>query len=334
LISVTLDETFRPPRWMRGPHLQSMLPSLPVRRTWIERRTRTLTDASEEVLLDCGDGVRLQAFASSQVSRGRERGRRVAVLLHGWEGSAESLYILSLGQELFDRGYEVVRLNLRDHGATHHLNREIFHSCRLPEVVGAMRALQAHHAGRPLHLAGFSLGGNFMLRVAAQAREAKLDVAAVAAVSPVLDPARTLVALETGFFAYNSYFVRKWLRSLLKKQEAWPGEYDFAEVSRLTDLRRMTAMLVAQFTDFPSLDAYLAGYAITGERLETIEAPATVVTAADDPIIPVHDIERIARPKHLSLIITRHGGHNGFIDHLSNSTFADRAVVSAFEQGG
>jgi predicted alpha/beta-fold hydrolase len=334
LIALTSDETFQPPRWMRGPHLQSMLPSLPGRRTWIERRAMALIRASEELLLDCGDDVRLQAFVASQVRAGREQGRRVAVLLHGWEGSAESLYVLSLGQELFDRGYEVVRLNLRDHGATHHLNREIFHSCRLSEVIGAMRVLQKRYAGKPLHLAGFSLGGNFMLRVAAQAPAAKLDIAAVAAVSPVLDPARTLVALETGFFAYNNYFVRKWLRSLLKKQEAWPGEYDFAEVSRLTDLRRMTAMLVAQFTDFPSLDAYLAGYAITGERLETIEAPATVVTAADDPIIPVHDIERIARPKHLSLIITRHGGHNGFIDHLSNSTFADRAVVSAFEQGG
>jgi uncharacterized protein len=148
----------------------------------------------------------------------------------------------------------------------------------------------------------------------------------------VLDPARTLVALETGFFAYNTYFVRKWLRSLLKKQAAWPGEYDFAEVSRLTDLRRMTAMLVAQFTDFPSLDAYLAGYAITGERLETIEAPATVITAADDPIIPVRDIERLARPKHLSVTITRHGGHNGFLDHLANTTFADRAVIAAFER--
>jgi uncharacterized protein len=332
LIALTLDETFQPPRWMRGPHLQSMLPSLPVRRTWIERRVTTLIGASEEVLLDCGDDVRLQAFASDQVRRGREPGRRVAVLLHGWEGSAESLYVLSLGQELFDRGYEVVRLNLRDHGATHHLNREIFHSCRLSEVIGAMRALQARYAGKPLHLAGFSLGGNFMLRVAAQAPGAKLDVAAVAAVSPVLDPARTLVALETGFFAYNSYFVRKWLRSLLKKQAAWPGEYDFAQVARLTDLRRMTAMLVAQFTEFPNLDAYLAGYAITGERLETIEAPATLITSADDPIIPVGDIEHLARPRHLSVTITRHGGHNGFLDHLSHSTFADRAVVNAFER--
>jgi uncharacterized protein len=331
-MSVRIDEAFQPPRWLRGPHLQSMLPSLPMRRDWVERRTLPLIGASEEIVLDCGDGVRLQAFAASQRRRGRQPGDKTAVVLHGWEGSADSLYVLSLGQELFTRGYEVVRLNLRDHGATHHLNREIFHSCRLPEVVGAMRTLQARFGGKPLYLAGFSLGGNFMLRVAAQASDAKLDVAAVAAVSPVIDPAATLVALEKGFFAYHSYFTRKWLRSLLKKQAAWPDDYDFAGVAKLGDLRTMTASLVRQFTEYPSLEAYLSGYAITGERLATLDAPASIFTAIDDPIIPAGDLERLARPKNLSVTLTRHGGHNGFLEHLSNATWADRAVVTAFER--
>ena len=94
---------------------------------------------------------------------------RPVVLLHGWEGSAESLYVLSLAQQLYRRGFEVVRLNLRDHGETHHLNRELFHSCRLPEVVGAVRSAAAALPRPALQLVGFSLGGNFMLRVAAQA---------------------------------------------------------------------------------------------------------------------------------------------------------------------
>ena len=94
---------------------------------------------SRELLLDCGDGVRLQAFHSTPIAG---RSRTMAVLLHGWEGSAQSLYVLSLAQTLHAAGFDVVRLNLRDHGDTHHLNRELFHSCRLPEVVGAVRRLQ------------------------------------------------------------------------------------------------------------------------------------------------------------------------------------------------
>ena len=136
-------------------------------------RATALLRASREMVLDCGDGVRLQAFHAA--AAGGEG--RVAVLLHGWEGSADSTYVLALAQQLYDRGFDVVRLNLRDHGATHHLNRELFHSCRLPEVVGAIRRIQLMFPGKPLHLAGFSLGGNFMLRAAAQAEQAGLELA-------------------------------------------------------------------------------------------------------------------------------------------------------------
>src|SRR6185312_14747244 len=165
-----LSDDFSPPSWLRNRHLQSMLASTGARRGPIARRAAPLIAAQREMLLDCGAGVRLQCFRSTP----RAGGATPVVLLHGWEGSAESLYILSLGQQLFERGFDVLRLNLRDHGDTHHLNRELFHSCLLPEVVGAMQALQVALGGQPLRLVGFSLGGNFMLRVGAQAREADL----------------------------------------------------------------------------------------------------------------------------------------------------------------
>jgi len=202
-----VEDDFRPPRWLRNRHLQSMLASTAWRRGRILRGAAALLAAQRELLLDCGAGVRLQCFVSSPAPGGGP-----VVLLHGWEGSADSLYVLSLAQLLFAQRFAVVRLNLRDHGDTHHLNRELFHSCRLPEVIGAVRALQQHFAGTALRLVGFSLGGNFMLRVAAQAREAGLDLAHVIAVSPVLDPAQTLTALERGLPGYERYFVRKWLR--------------------------------------------------------------------------------------------------------------------------
>src|ERR1700704_7004508 len=149
-----------------------MLASTAWRRTRIPRAAAPLLAAQRELLLDCGAGVRLQCFRSSPP---HGSGPPV-VLLHGWEGSADSLYVLSLAQQLFAQRFEVMRLNLRDHGDTHHLNRELFHSCRLPEVVGAISSLQRLFPDKPLHLVGFSLGGNFMLRVAAQADEAGLDV--------------------------------------------------------------------------------------------------------------------------------------------------------------
>ncbi len=307
-----------------------MLASTGARRGPIVRRSAHVVAAEKELLLDCGDGVRLQCFHSSPaVSTGR-----VAVLLHGWEGSAQSLYILSLAQQLFERGFEVVRLNLRDHGDTHHLNRELFHSCRLPEVVGAVGSLQRLFRGEPLNLVGFSLGGNFMLRVAAEAGTANLNVAKVIAVSPVLDPETTLLALEEGMQGYQWYFVRKWMRSLLKKQAVWPADYDFREIGRLSSLRRMTAELIARFTDFPTLDDYLNGYSITGNRLARLEVPANIITALDDPIIPAHSLERLARPSCLRVTVTRFGGHCGFLERLVGPSWVERRIVAELEPVG
>jgi predicted alpha/beta-fold hydrolase len=279
--------------------------------------------AERPMLLECGGGVRLQCFHSTP-----PRGSGIpVVLLHGWEGSAESLYVLSLGQQLFERGFDVLRLNLRDHGDTHHLNRDLFHSCLLPEVVGAMRALQAE-LGKPLRLVGFSLGGNFMLRVGAQARDAGLDIARIIAVSPVLDPGDTLRALESGFVGYPLYFVRKWWRSLLKKQAAWPTHYDFAPLRRVRDLRRLTAELIRRFTDFGSLEEYLDGYSITGGRLRGLEAPTTIITSLDDPIIPAAGLVRLARPPALRIVMTQFGGHCGFLDRLTGPTWVERRILA------
>lgn len=330
-----MQETFQPPVWISSRHLQSILPSLQVRRPWVERRLHDILTASREVLLDCGEGVTLQGLLAAQAARpaaaGSGREPRVAVLLHGWEGSAGSLYMLSLAQQLYARGFDVVRLNLRDHGETHHLNRELFHSCRLPEVIGAVRAIQQRYEGVPLHLAGFSLGGNFMLRVAARAAEERLAIAKVVAVSPVLEPSATLDALEHGFFAYHWYFVRKWTRSLARKQAAWPADYDFASLGTRPSLRAMTAELVRRFTSFPSLEDYLRGYALTDGRLAGLEVPATMIVSLDDPIIPAHDLARIARPQHLKLITTRRGGHCGFMERLSGSTWAERRVIAELD---
>jgi uncharacterized protein len=319
-----VEEDFQPSFWLRNQHLQSMLASTSWRRVRILRRAAPLLGAAREVLLECGEGVRLQCFISSPPRVAAEP----VVLLHGWEGSAESLYMLSLAQQLFERGFAVVRLNLRDHGETHHLNRELFHSCRLKEVVGAIGALQQRCAGGPLQLVGFSLGGNFMLRVAAEAGAARLNLARVIAVSPVLDPGATLVALERGMPGYELYFVRKWLRSLRKKQAAWPDVYDFTQLARLRDLRRMTAELVKSHTDFPTLEHYLNGYAIIGERLAHLEVPSNILTSLDDPIIPAAGLAQLARPRALTVTVTRRGGHCGFFETLKEPSWLERRILN------
>jgi uncharacterized protein len=316
---------------LRNAHLQSVLGNLPPQGWFVRRRAQRLLASSRELLLDCGEGVRLQGFYSPQAEHGRAAVGRLAVLLHGWEGSAASSYVLSCAALLYQRGFDVVRLNLRDHGSTHALNRDLFHSCRLPEVVGAIRALSARLPEARVCLGGFSLGGNFMLRVAADSH-APETIAGVVAISPVIDPQATLRALEQGLGLYRRYFVRRWSRSLRIKQRAWPGVHEFADLWQLQDLRQMTAALVRRHTEFATLEAYLEGYALTGKRLESLRVPASILLSADDPIIPATDLERLAPSQLLTVVRTEHGGHCGFMERWGRPSFADGYMLAQFER--
>jgi len=189
-------------------------------------------------------------------------------------------------------------------------------------VIGAVRAIRAAYSPHWLGLAGFSLGGNFALRIGADAPDAGLD--RVVAICPVLDPARTMVALDRGASIYQRYFIRKWSASLYRKSELWPGLYDFGSLKRHPDLQQMTDFLVREYTEYPTLRSYLDGYAITGARLSSLSVPSSILASLDDPIIPAEDLGRLVRPPSLELAVTNRGGHCGFVESLAGPSFADR----------
>lgn len=299
---------FRPAPGLGNAHLQSFLASTGPRRALASRRAARLRAAAREEILDCGDGIRLHGVHSPHPAA--ERG--LAILIHGWHGTAESAYLLSAGGHLFECGFSVFRLHLRDHGPSHHLNRELFNSTRLPEVVAAVRRILELHPHRQHFLGGFSLGGNFALRVALAAPAHGIALDRVVAVCPVLDPAHTMDALSRSP-VYHEYFRRKWRNALLQKLVHFP-EYGYApELARLRSLEAMNEFFVPRYTGFRDTRSYLEAYAITGDRLAALTVPSHIVTSRDDPVIPAADLARLARPPALTIELTERGGHCGFI---------------------
>jgi len=278
---------------------------------------------AREVILDCGDGVRLLA----RVDIPEQSNGRVVQMIHGWEGHADSGYMLSVAPLLVAAGYTVVRLNLRDHGDSHHLNKELFHSCRLPEVVGAAQAVQAMFPDLGLALAGFSLGGNFCLRVGAEAQRVGLTIDKIVAVCPVLNPIQTMAALDGGWIMYRQFFIKKWRRSLAKKRAAFPGEFDFGDLQRFQTLRAMTDFLITRFTEYEDLHTYLRGYAIIGSRLEELQVPATLLLASDDPVIPISGLDDMRLPGSTRVAQTERGGHVGYLNSLAAHSWLDEFVL-------
>ncbi len=325
-----MNADFQPSWFLRNAQVQSVLATKgPRRQRWL-RRGSQMEALQQWHVLECADGVRLTGFHSPQPPGVEPRG--LVVLIHGWEGSHGSVYLYSIACALHAAGYNVFRLNLRDHAGTHDLNKELFHSARMGEVLDAIDAIRRIDSTAALYVVGFSLGGNFALRVALQGPARGISPRLTVGVSPSIDPGATLRAIDEGPLLFRWYFLDKWRKSLAAKKAAWP-DYDFTSYRSLRSFVDATARFVADHTEYPSYEDYLAQYTLTPRMLMDSPAPLAVITAVDDPVIPIRDFAGLeARGSVVSYLETAYGGHCGFIENLGMDAWAERQVLQLFEQ--
>lgn len=252
------------------------------------------------------------------------------MLLHGWEGSVDSAYILSTGKFLYNKGFSIFRLNYRDHGDTHHLNTGLFYAVLLDEVYNAVRLVSESEGELPFFLVGFSMGGNFALRVARKCGENAIsNLSHVVSISPVLDPEKSTRAIDD-FYLIRRYFLKKWQRSLKKKQGYFPDRYDFSEVLSLNTIAGMTDWMIERYSDYENASVYFGHYALLNDALGDIPARTTIITAKDDPIIPVDDFYNLKTNSLTDLIVHRYGGHNGFLETWSGKAWYEQKMIEIF----
>lgn len=322
---------FRPALGLGHPSVQGVLASKrPVHRQW-RRRGLDLNARSNFHVLDCGEGVRLTGMHSAHPP-GTASG--LVLLIHGWEGCHDSSYLYSMACALFDAGYNVFRLNLRDHGGTHHLNREMFHSARMAEVLGACAAIRRIDATERLYVIGFSLGGNFALRIALRGPAAGIHPRLTIAVSPSIDPGATLLGIDQGPDLFRWYFLDRWRRTLEAKRRAWP-HYDFSVYKPLKRFVDVTRQFVADHTEYASYEDYLAQYTLRPAMLIDSPSPISIITARDDSVIPVRDFEGLSiRGSVMSFDLTECGGHCGFIENWRLESWAETRALELLRTHG
>lgn len=321
----TQVSSFEPPLGLGNRHVQTIFSSVGPRRYKAQKEFARFKNTETKMTLECGDGVRL-AGSLNRSENGNNT--ELAILIHGWEGSQDSSYMLSMASRLLSDGIDVFRLNLRDHGDTHHLNQGIFNSTLIDEVIGGIEHLQRQLSYSKWYLVGFSLGGNFSLRVAALAHGRELTLQSVIAFCPVIHAASSNVVLNSRQnWLYGRYFVRKWKNSLRKKLRHFP-EYGFAHtLSKMKTLDEMNQQLVPVYTPFKDLDTYFEAYAISGQRLADTICPCYLHFAKDDMIIPVEGVRDLADNPDLHITITDKGGHCGFLENWQFDSWQDQRAA-------
>ena len=277
------------------------------------RRETLLTPDGDELLLDHLDApVRNDRFRF--------------VLLHGLEGSANSVYIQGLLSVIARLGFAATAINFRScardpkrfGGTIPNRRPRLYHSGETTDFDFVVRTLRDREPNAQLLAAGASLGGNVLLKWLGE-HPGQTNVTAAATMSVPYDLGAGSRFMEGGFLP--RFYVTRFLVTLRKKAKRMAAL--FPDVRDKLDLEAvMRARTFREFDDaangpihgFTGADDYY-NRASSIYFLHSITTPTLCISAADDPFLPAEVLERVkaVASDSVEFLITNHGGHTGFV---------------------
>lgn len=297
---------------------------------WARRRSLPGLPAAVPRLFDIDQDTRVLGHCHWQAM---PKTRPTLVTLHGLEGSSDAHYMRGIADKAFRRGFNVVRLNQRNCGGTEHLSSGLYHSGLTADVQSVLEQLVAGDGLPSIAVSGYSLGGNLALRLAGTyGDEAPPWLHAVCAVSPTLELGACMDLMERpSNRLYEWNFMQSLQRRMRRKARLFPGRYDVRGIWRIWSVRDFDDRFTAPHHGFANADDYY--YRAASMRVvDRIRVPSLVITAEDDPFIslpPFRDPKVTGNPA-ITLAITRHGGHCGFIERARDGYdgyWAEREIV-------
>jgi len=299
---------FEPRRGLSNGHLQTIAGN------FLPRPAFRLAALSETVEVDPADGSRVLCHCHWQPEPDRA-GRLTVVLVHGLEGSSDSRYIQGITARAWAAGLNVIRMNMRTCGGTERLTPTLYHS----GLSGDVGVVVRHYAGRfgleRVALAGYSMGGNLVLKLAGE-WGSRPPLCAVAAVCPAIDLAPGADALHEPLNrAYEWKFLRGLMARYRRKAKLFPEIYAPRKaIGPVRSIREFDNKILARYWGFRDADDYY-DRAAAARVVDKIAVPTLILHAQDDPFIRLLPETRakLLANSHVSFVETRYGGHCAYL---------------------
>lgn len=296
--------SYSPARWLPGPHLMTIFARL-------ARGPSGLAPQRERWELDDGDFL--------DVDRHGDPAAPAVVVLHGLEGSSRAPYVLRLVAACLAQGLSAVALNFR--GCSGERNRlpRLYHSGETGDLARVVARLVGERPGRPLGVAGFSLGGNVVAKWLGELGDAlPPEVRGGAVISAPFDLARCADAIDgSGGMArlYRARFLRTLRAKAIDKTRRFDGlPFTAAEVRACDTFARFDDVVTSRLHGFDGARDYWTRCS-SGPSLGGLRRPLLAIAADDDPIVPGDTLPREAARRLPALTLETYpaGGHVGFV---------------------
>jgi uncharacterized protein len=299
---------FKPARWMKNTHLQTLYPALLRKKSTppLLHRERLFTPDHDFLDIDiCGTGT-----------------APLVILLHGLSGSSKSGYITGLQTALLQQGFRSVTLNFRGCSGEYNRLARCYHSGETEDIHFLYQTLRQCEPNTPMAVIGFSLGGSVLLNwLGKQGDQVSLFAAVAVSVPLVLSDCAT--KLDHGFSRlYRANLLRELKHYVLAKQQHLIKLRAMDEAHKIKELGDLSSInsfwqyddrVVAPLHGFANVHDYYRRCSAR-QFLKSINVPTLLVQALDDPFMTR---EVLPHANELSpavrLQITLRGGHVGFV---------------------
>jgi predicted alpha/beta-fold hydrolase len=288
----------------------------------------------EERLFEVEPGSQVLAHCRWQAQRTEHP---TLVIWHGMEGSTASNYMLSTAEKIFRIGFNVMRVNYRNCGGTEQLSETLYHGGLTSDLHAVIAELIERDRLPSLCVAGFSLGGNMVLKMAGEyGNDPPPELRAICAVSPSIDlRASTSLIARRRNWIYQQDFLRRLKNRIRIKEKLFPDRYDASRLRGVRSVEQFDNQYVAPHFGFADANDYYA-QASSRPLIGRIRVPTLIIHARDDPFIPFEpllDPSIISNP-YVLLLATARGGHVAFVSSSPGEErfWAENRLVDFFTQ--
>jgi uncharacterized protein len=298
-VPILTASTYRAPKWLIGGHLQTIHAAL--------RRVPKLTPTTERMELEDGDFLDLDWIARDK--------NKLAIVSHGLEGSARSIYMRGMAIALMKRGWDVLAWNFRNCSKEPNRLLSSYHSGKTDDLERVIQHAIAKRKYESIDLVGFSLGGNLILKYIGERSEN---------IHPVLH--RAVAISAPCELACSSHELSKWqnriymqrflktLRAKIKlKHSTFPDTPDISDISKIKNFSQFDDRFTAPIHGFESAVDYWTQCS-SRQFLPSIRIPTLLINAANDPFLGprCYPFAEAEVSKHFYLEVPNQGGHVGF----------------------
>jgi len=300
-----LADTFAPPFWLPNGHVQTIVPHQFLNKALDYRRERIWLKDGDFLDLDWLDGD-----------------NRLVVLCHGLEGNSASFYMSNFAEMARKEGISVLAWNFRGCSGEDNLAPFMYHSGSTSDLEEVMQHIHKNRNWDSIWLAGFSLGGNLVMKFAGEMGLGNwtdfMDISkvkAVASLSGAFDIAGTSKKLDRDdMYVYHSRFLTPMKLKLIRKKQKGLVHLSWLEILSIKSIWQYDDLYTAPANGYKNaIDYYTQASALP--FLKHVKIPSLIISSYNDPIISENCFPKPAHlPDNYYVCYTQDGGHISFWD--------------------